>query len=234
MATRIIITIDGPAGAGKSTTARRVAEELGYVYIDTGAMYRAVTLAAIRSSADIDEEFVSQLAGKVNIHLQPGEKGQRTFLNGDDVTEAIRDPEVTQLVSSLRSYSGVRRHMVQLQRAMGINGGIVMDGRDIGSVVFPHAHVKVFLVADIDERTKRRAGDLRASGLEVDEAVLRQQIETRDGLDSGRDVSPLVKAEGATEIDTTSLSIDQQVQMIVDLAKSYLKTEGWISKFGGL
>lgn len=231
MAKDIIITIDGPAGAGKSTTARKVAETLGYLYIDTGAMYRAVTLAVLRSGVNLDESSVSSFTRSLVIHLKQDDKGQRTTVNGDDVTEAIRDPKVTQNVSLVSSYPEVRTLMVRRQRELAARGGIVMDGRDIGTVVFPDAQVKVFLVADIDERTKRRAADLRGRGIDVDEAVLKQEIIERDTTDSSRSVSPLIKADDATEIDTTNLSIDEQVEKIVKLARAYIKADSLISQY---
>ncbi|MFN6134748.1 MAG: (d)CMP kinase, partial [Bacteroidota bacterium] len=146
-AKRIIIAIDGPAGAGKSTTARRVAEHLGYVYIDTGAMYRAVSLSALRASCPMTDTDLGQLAGACEIHLEPTDGVQRVLLNGEDVTLAIRQADVTAIVSQISAFPSVRKALVKRQRQIGEAGGVVMDGRDIGSVVFPHAEVKVFLVA---------------------------------------------------------------------------------------
>ena len=231
MAKDIIITIDGPAGAGKSTTAKRVAEILGYLYIDTGAMYRAVTLAVLRSKIEIAEDPVSEFAHSLLIHLKPEADGQRTIVNGDDITDAIRDPGVTKNVSLISSFATVRSLMVNRQRELAAQGGVVMDGRDIGTVVFPDAQVKVFLVADINERTKRRAADMRSRGIEIDDEKLKQEIIERDGADSTRSVSPLVKASDATEIDTTSMSINEQVDKIVTLARAYIKADGLISKY---
>lgn len=228
----IIITIDGPAGAGKSTTARRVAEHLGYTYIDTGAMYRAVTLAAIRKHVSIDEQTLDAMCSTISITLRQSQNGQRTHLDGEDVTDAIRDAGVTSLVSQVSSFPAVRRHLVKRQREIGINGGVVMDGRDIGSVVFPNAQVKVFLVADLDARTRRRLADEQAKGISVDEETLRDQIALRDKLDSERAASPLIKPEGAVEIDTTHLTINEQVEKILDLVHQYHTTYGLISAFG--
>lgn len=228
----IIITIDGPAGAGKSTTARRVAEHLGYTYIDTGAMYRAVTLAAIRGKVAIDESALDDLCSHLSIKLTQGSQGQRTLLNNEDVTDAIRDTSVTSLVSQVSSFPAVRRHLVKRQREIGLNGGVVMDGRDIGSVVFPNAQVKIFLVADLEARTRRRLADEQAKGISVDESMLKEQIALRDKLDSERATSPLIKPEGAVEIDTTNLTIDEQVSKILDLVHRYHTTYGLISAFG--
>ncbi len=230
----IIITIDGPAGAGKSTTARQVAERLGYTYIDTGAMYRAATLAALRAGIALEAQPLAALVGTLTIELVPGPSGQRTLLNGEDVTEAIRKPEVTSAVSAVSAIPEVRKSMVARQRQIGMQGGVVMDGRDIGSVVFPHAQVKVYLVANIGERARRRLQDLQAQGeaTTLDDQI--QQIEHRDRLDSERAASPLVKPDGAVEIDTTDLSIEEQVGKILHLVKNYQKAYAYISAFGNL
>ena len=234
MSTPIVITIDGPAGAGKSTTAKRVAETLGYLYVDTGAMYRAVTLAVVRSNKEPTEENVMHLMEGMSIYLKTADDGQHTFLNGDDVTDSLRQANVNELVSKISSYHGVRQRLVQKQREMGLKGGIVMDGRDIGSVVFPNAHVKVYLVADLEERARRRMEELKARGHDINADEVRKQINERDKLDSQREESPLIKPEGAHEIDTTNLTIDEQVEKIVKLAKSYLMTDSMISGFGNL
>ncbi len=231
---KIIVTIDGPAGAGKSTTARRVAEHLGYVYIDTGAMYRAVTLAALRHGTPLDDHALGELASACDIRMEPAFDGQRVYLNGEDVTAAIRKADVTGSVSSVSSFPSVRRALVQRQRSIGLNGGVVMDGRDIGSVVFPHAEVKVFLVADTDERVRRRLLEASERGEALNESDVRRQIVDRDTLDSARAESPLIIPPGATEIDTTHLTIDEQVTRILDLVHGYQKTYDLVSLFGNL
>ncbi|MCU0329939.1 MAG: (d)CMP kinase [Candidatus Kapabacteria bacterium] len=212
-----IITIDGPAGAGKSTTARRVAEALGFVYIDTGAMYRAVTLAVLRQGIELTDAAVTRLVQTLNVELHHGPDGQHTFLNGEDVSLHIRSAAVTNAVSAVSALPGVRRALVEIQRRIGRQGGVVMDGRDIGSVVFPEADVKIYLVADVDERVRRRLAEVQLRGEQVSEAVIRHQIVERDRLDSSRADSPLVRPQGAIDVDTTCLTIDAQVQRILDI-----------------
>jgi cytidylate kinase len=228
----LIIAIDGPAGAGKSTTARRVAEHLGYAYIDTGAMYRAVTLKALRTGCPLEDAALKTVARELALELSQSPDGQRTILDGTDVTNDLRLPDVTNAVSIVAACPSVRRAMVLLQRRIGNDGGVVMDGRDIGSVVFPNAHVKVFLVADVEERIRRRLAEATAQGQQLSADDVRQQIVERDRIDSSRDDSPLVRAEGAVDIDTTSLTINDQVQRILDLVEVYHKTYSLFSTFG--
>lgn len=220
----IIIALDGPAGSGKSTTARRVAEVLGYVYIDTGAMYRAITLSALRSKTPFDNTAMTALVQSSRIELVRSSGGQRTLLNGEDVSEEIRSTRVTEAVSGVSALSVVRTAMVERQRELGHSGGVVMDGRDIGTVVFPTAELKVFLVASLEERARRRLAELAStqasettSSLSFEEMC--RQLQERDRQDSEREISPLRKATDAVEIDTSSLSIDDQVNAIVSLAK---------------
>lgn len=231
MSQRLTIAIDGPAGAGKSTTARKVAEHLGYVYIDTGAMYRAVTLAALQRDTTFDDVALGELAESLDIRLEPTTDGQRVLVNGEDVTRAIREAAVTSNVSQVSVFPRVRRALVQRQRMLGLHGGVVMDGRDIGSVVFPHAEIKVFLVADVDERVRRRVIDADQRGEHLDVETVRRHIIERDKLDSEREVSPLIKPEGAVEIDTTHCTIDDQVQRILELVDGYQKTYSLVSAF---
>jgi cytidylate kinase len=225
----IIIAIDGPAGAGKSSTARRVAERLGYVYIDTGAMYRAVSLAALRHNCPLSDSELGDLARSCDIRLEPADGAQRVLLNGEDISLAIRQADVTAIVSQVSAFPSVRRALVARQRAIGEDGGVVMDGRDIGSVVFPHAEVKVFLVAGTDERVRRRLLEAHTRGESITEDEVRRQIVSRDAYDSSRQESPLIKAPGAVEIDTTSCTIDEQVQKILDLVDAYQKTHSIVS-----
>jgi cytidylate kinase len=211
-----VVAIDGPAGAGKSTIARRVAERLGFTYIDTGAMYRAVALWALRQNLDVsDGHRMEPLAKAAKIELQPG----RIWLNGEDVTEAIRTPEMSNSASVISEIPGVRRAMVELQRSIGSEASVVMEGRDIGTVVFPDAEVKVFLDAKLGERVRRRLLDLRAKGDPISEEDLTAQMRDRDRRDSTRGDSPLRQAEDAILLDTTPMSIDQVVEAILKIVR---------------
>ncbi len=224
MAKRISIAIDGPAASGKSTTARLLAARLGYVYIDTGAMYRAATLAVLRAGADIHNEKAVEdcvRRSRIRIALKKGE--QRTYLNDEDVTGLIRTPEINRAISVISSYKGVREIMVRQQRRLAAEGGVVMDGRDIGTVVLPEAELKVFLVASLEERAKRRLKELQQQGESVllDDVVA--EIRRRDELDASRSQSPLKPAKDARELDTTSLSIEEQVETIHRWAMEIIK-----------
>ncbi|MEN3026156.1 MAG: (d)CMP kinase [Chlorobiota bacterium] len=221
-ARKLIIAIDGPAGAGKSTTARRVAELLGYFYVDTGAMYRAVTLAALRSGIPLTEESLQSLLPRVQIELRPSEQGQRTLLNGEDVTEQLRLPEITRWVSLVSSFPSVRRFLVELQRRLGEGGGVVMDGRDIGTVVFPNADVKVYLTASLDVRARRRLRELQAQGIAATESEVAEELARRDMLDSQRQDSPLMQAADAVVIDTSGLTIEEQTERVLELVRQRL------------
>ncbi|HOT98798.1 MAG TPA: (d)CMP kinase [bacterium] len=217
---KVTITIDGPAGSGKSTTARRVAARLGYLYLDSGALYRAVTLAALRRQCDFhDSEALAQIARTCRIELIPGPEGLLVLLEGEDVSTAIRTPEVAAAIGPVAANAGVRQALLAQQRRMGERGGIVAEGRDMGSVVFPRAEVKIYLVASIEERARRRQKELAERGRYVELDDLVRSIRKRDEDDSQRDVSPLIKPEDALELDTTRLSIDEQVDWIVAIAK---------------
>jgi cytidylate kinase len=214
----IQIAIDGPASAGKSTIAKILAADLGFIYVDTGAMYRAVTLAAFNAGVDPeDEAAVSALLPGITITFQPGEPVQRVFLNGTEVTEAIRSVEVTANVSAVSSYAAVREAMTNFQREIASESGVVMDGRDIGTTVLPNAQVKIFLIASVAERAQRRFKENQAKGMDTTLEELEAAIQKRDYLDSHREISPLKKAEDAIEVDTTGLSIDGVVQKVKEI-----------------
>jgi CMP/dCMP kinase len=217
---KISIAIDGPAGSGKSTTAKLVAKALELQYIDTGAMYRAVALKVLRSETDPkDEEKISKLVKNIKISFETENDIQKIFLDGEDVTEAIRTPEVTNLSSPVSAFLAVREAMVEMQKKYGKNGGVVMEGRDIGTVVMPDAEVKIFLIASLQERTKRRHLELQNKGIEKDFYELEKEILARDVRDTTRPNSPLAKANDAIEFDTTNLSIEEQVEKLVSFAK---------------
>lgn len=217
---KISIAIDGPAAAGKSTVAKIIAEKLHYIYIDTGAMYRALTFKALQSEIDInDEESLIHLLKETEIILNPGESGQRILLDGLDVSTEIRTAEVTNSVSTVSKHKLVREEMVVRQQRFGQEGGVVMDGRDIGTHVLPDAEVKVFLLASVDERAARRHAENLEKGFPSDLALLKEEIANRDKLDSEREVAPLKKAEDAVELDTTSLNIHEVVDSIMKLVE---------------
>ena len=212
-----MVAIDGPAGAGKSTIAKRLAARLGFTYIDSGAMYRAVALWALRQKVDPgDRHRMEQLAIAAEIELSPG----RIRLNGEDVTEAIRTPEVTNAASKVAVIPGVRRAMVAKQRAMGERSSVVMEGRDIGTVVFPNAEVKVFLDADPRERVRRRLEEVRATGEEISGSVLAAQIKERDQRDRTRADAPLAQAPDAAYLDSTGLTVEEVEEAILRIVRS--------------
>ncbi len=215
----IQIAIDGPAGAGKSTVAKIAAEKLQYTYIDTGAMYRALTLKALRTTTDLDsEQAIADLLKDSKIELVPTENGQRVLLDGEDVSEEIRFPNISANVSKVAAHAAMRAVMVDLQHDMAARGGVVMDGRDIGTAVLPQAELKVFMSATVEERARRRFEDNNNRGIESSIEQLQQEIALRDKMDSEREASPLVQAEDAIFLDTTTLSIDEAADAILKLA----------------
>jgi cytidylate kinase len=214
---RVVVAIDGPAGAGKSTIAKCLAERLGFIYIDTGAMYRAVALWAARQGVDPgDMHRTEQLALAARIDLTPG----RISLNGEDVTEAIRTPDASDGASKIAVVPGVRRAMVAKQREMGERTSAVMEGRDIGTVVFPAAQVKIYLDADLAERVRRRLVDLRAKGEHIAEVELTAQMRERDLRDSTRADAPLAQAPDAVYLDSTAMSIEDVVENILKIVRT--------------
>lgn len=211
------IAIDGPAGAGKSTVARMVAQKLGLLYIDTGAMYRAITLKALREGIQPENtEALTELAGRTRLELIPGIK-QQVLMDGEDVTEQVRYPEVCLNVSKVAQVPGVRKILVEQQRRIAAENGVVMDGRDIGTVVLPRAKYKFFLTASPEERARRRASELSAKGYTIDIEKLTREIQERDFIDSNRAVAPLVPAADAIFIDSSSIGIEKVVYMMIDL-----------------
>ncbi len=212
------IAIDGPAAAGKSTVAKILSKKLGFVYIDTGAMYRSLTYKAQKENKDLnDGAGLASLLEKTDIRLEYGENGQKVFVDGEDVTEPIRYPEVSAHVSLVSSFGEVRKEMVRRQRVLAESCDVVMDGRDIGTHVLPSAQVKIFLRASVDERAVRRFREEEQKGRHPSMESLRNAIALRDRKDMERAVSPLVKAEDAIEVDTTSLTIDEVVDKILDI-----------------
>jgi len=215
---KIRIAIDGPAAAGKSTVAKIIAEKLSYIYIDTGAMYRSLTYKAIQNRISLDnEEALADLLLATEIKLVASKSGQLVFVDSMDVTNKIREAEVTNSVSIVSKYRSVREEMVRRQKEFAKDGGIVMDGRDIGTHVIPNAELKIFLLASVDERAERRHAENISKGFPSDINKLKEEIELRDKLDSEREVAPLRKAADAIELDTTSLSIDEVVDKIMHL-----------------
>jgi cytidylate kinase len=205
----LVIAIDGPSGAGKSTLARLLARHLGYVYIDTGAMYRAVGWKAGQEGIDpADEQGLAELCGRIEIAIGNDGDARRFMVNGIDVTGDIRTPEMGMMASAVSKSSAVRAQLLDLQRRLGANGGVVMDGRDIGTVVFPDADVKFYLDASAEERGRRRYAELREKGMDVDLERITSEIRERDRQDSGRTIAPLRKAEDAVLIDSSSMTID--------------------------
>jgi cytidylate kinase len=218
MSRRVVIAIDGPSGAGKSTVARALAARLGFVYIDTGAMYRAVALWAATAGVSADDVHkLEQLAREAEIAFEPG--SQRVFLNGDDVTQPIRTPEISALASRVSTIPGVRRALVEKQRELGAGGSVVMEGRDIGTVVFPDADVKIFLDAPSMVRAARRNIELEAQGQGVNFQRTAHDLAERDGRDRTRAEAPLVQAPDAIYIDSAGLTAPEVVEAVLKVVR---------------
>lgn len=217
---KYVIAIDGPAASGKSTTARRLAAELEYVYIDTGAMYRACALDALQKGIALDDAAsLESMLTAIEISITYSPAGNRIYLNGTDVSQRIREADITRLSSEIAVIGPVRTRMVELQREMGKQGGVIMDGRDIGTVVFPAADFKFFMVADVKERALRRWKEHQAKGETVSLEAIEQELIWRDKNDSTRKISPLKRAHDAIEINTTSMSIEEQVAFLLTTIK---------------
>ncbi|MFL2094752.1 (d)CMP kinase [Marinilactibacillus psychrotolerans] len=212
---QLIIAIDGPASSGKSTVAKRIADQLNLIYVDSGAMYRTITYVAIKEHIDLtDEKKIVNALERVSIEFERTEEGQSVFCNNKEVTDDIRQNDVTNAVSIVAAHPLVREVLVDRQRKIAMKQNVIMDGRDIGTVVLPDASVKIFLVASVDERAERRYKENRQKGIKSDLTKLKQEISERDYKDSTRKVSPLRKADDAFEIDTTALSIDEVAEQI--------------------
>ena len=221
---RFIVAIDGPAGSGKSTSAKLVAQKLNFLYIDTGAMYRAITYLAMKEKILSDHEKVSDLAQKCLMKLEFINGETKVFVDSENLTNEIRSPEVNSLVSDISKIAGVRDAMVKKQREMSlVNEGVVMEGRDIGTVVFPDADVKIFLTATIDERSVRRAKEFNEQGKAISIEAVKENLAQRDKIDSTRKISPLSKADDAIEVDTSNTTINEQVEIILKHVHKKLK-----------
>lgn len=217
---KINIAIDGPASSGKSTVAKILAKKYGFIYTDTGAMYRSVTYLALKHQVALEDEAgLVALIDKYPISFTQGTTGQLVFCDGEDVTEAIRSSEVTNNVSEVSAHKAVREELVLQQQKIATNGGVVMDGRDIGTAVLPDAQVKIFLVASVKERAERRYKENLSKNIPTDLKTLQEEIQQRDYLDSHREVSPLKQAKDAVLIDTTGMSIDDVVKAIEEVVR---------------
>ncbi|MGE8001402.1 (d)CMP kinase [Lysinibacillus sp. NPDC093190] len=220
MKKNIQIAIDGPAGAGKSTIAKIVAEALEFTYIDTGAMYRAVTYKAMQQNIHLDDETkLAEMLATSTIELKPSSEGQLVFLDGKNVSAEIRSNEVTSSVSQVAAHAKIRELLVAQQQKLADNGGVVMDGRDIATHVLKNAELKIFMSATVEERARRRFIDNQKRGIESTIEKLQEEIALRDKMDSEREASPLIQAEDAIFLDTTALSIDDAAQAILKLAQ---------------
>ena len=212
-----IVAVDGPAGAGKSTISKLVAQELNYTYIDTGAMYRAVALKVIRQNKTVTEDLIVEVVKDIDIDLRYEDGITKVFVDGEEVTKKIRTLEVSKAASDVAKSGFVRQRLTELQRKMSTRGGVIMDGRDIGTHVLPNADVKIYLTASVEERARRRCEELKAKGFEANVDKVAKEIQARDKQDMEREIAPLKQAEDAVLLDTTKLSIDEVVNEILNL-----------------
>lgn len=217
---KIAIAIDGPAGAGKSSISKVVANELGYLYIDTGAMYRGVTWAVLDSHVDVkNQKDVESLLPSLDLTLEPTANACKVFVKGQDVTDLIRQQQINENVSTIASYKGVREYLVERQQAMAAVGGVILDGRDIGSVVLPKAELKIYLTASVDARAKRRWLEVQGTSNEQSLEDIKKNVESRDEMDKNRDQSPLVCVEDAIVVDSSNMTFDETVEHILHLVQ---------------
>lgn len=217
---KIAIAIDGPAGAGKSSISKVVANELGYLYIDTGAMYRGVTWAVLDSHVDVNnQKDVEALLPSLNLTLEPTASACKVYVKGQDVTDLIRQQQINENVSTIASYKGVREYLVERQQAMAAVGGVILDGRDIGSVVLPKAELKIYLTASVDARAKRRWLEVQGTSNEQPLEEIKKNVESRDEMDKNRDESPLVCVEDAIVVDSSNMTFDETVKHILHLVQ---------------
>ena len=217
---KIAIAIDGPAGAGKSSISKVVANELGYLYIDTGAMYRGVTWAVLDSHVDVkNQKDVESLLPSLDLTLEPTANACKVFVKGQDVTDLIRQQQINENVSTIASYKGVREYLVERQQAMAAVGGVILDGRDIGSVVLPNAELKIYLTASVDARAKRRWLEVQGTSNEQPLEDIKKNVESRDEMDKNRDESPLVCVEDAIVVDSSNMTFDETVKYILHLVQ---------------
>lgn len=215
------IAIDGPAGAGKSTISKGAAKRLGFVYIDTGAMYRAIGFAAVRRGIDTsDAEGVKAILDDVEVSIRHDESGQLIFLNGEDVSTDIRLPEISVAASNVAVIPEVRLKLVELQRKLAADTDVIMDGRDIGTYVLPDAELKIFLTATVEERANRRCRELREKGVETDFEAVKKDMEYRDKNDSGREFAPLKPAEDSVYMDNTDMTLEESIDKVCELARA--------------
>ncbi|MBS7013773.1 MAG: (d)CMP kinase [Veillonella sp.] len=217
---KITIAIDGPAGAGKSSISKVVANELGYLYIDTGAMYRGVTWAVLDSHVDVkNQNDVEALLPTLDLTLEPTASACKVFVKGQDVTDLIRQQQINENVSTIASYKGVREYLVERQQAMAAIGGVILDGRDIGSVVLPDAELKIYLTASVDARAKRRWLEVQGTSNEQPLEDIKKNVESRDEMDKNRDESPLVCVEDAIVVDSSNMTFEETVEHILHLVQ---------------
>ncbi len=217
MSENVVIAIDGPAGAGKSTVAKGLAQLLNYVYVDTGAMYRAITFIVLRNNVEDEIDEIIKIANQADIKLRFENGVTRVFVNGEEVTENIRTPEVNGKVSDVSKIPEVREQMVKIQRKLGQNTNIIAEGRDTTTVVFPDATIKVYLTASLDERVKRRHKELVEKGMNLTFEEVKENIMQRDRIDSSREASPLIKADDAVEVDSTNMTIPDEIYKILEM-----------------